>query len=408
MIAADRPVQRPANARLLYVDQHGGICHAPRSQLADFLRPGDLVIANDAATLPASLHGVHARTGLPIEIRLAGKPSLATRDAQRFIAVAFGAGDYHTRTEDRPVPPALHVGDRLELGCLIAHVERVLGHPRLISLCFDAETDELWRGLAAHGRPIQYAHVSEPLALWDVWTSIASAPVAYEPPSAGFALDWQAIATFEAHDIEFATLTHAAGLSSTGDPALDALLPFDEPYRIPVATEAAIAAALCEERRIVAIGTTVVRALEHSAATFGSVAAGDGVANNRIGAQTQLRVVDAILSGTHEPGTSHYELLRAFADSSVLRRADDALNSAGYRTHEFGDSVLIERDSRRCSRATGRPLPAQGAAEVFPEMQGLVGPAAPRILRGFAPAPAHVVQESHRLSPARGLVCFRD
>jgi S-adenosylmethionine:tRNA ribosyltransferase-isomerase len=246
--------------------------------------------------------------------------------------------------------------------------------------------------------------MKEPLALWDVWTSIAGTPAAYEPPSAGFALDWQMLADFEARGIEFATLTHAAGISSTGDPELDRMLPLDEPYRIPVATEEAIAAALCESRRIVAIGTTVVRALEHSAATFGSVAAGDNVATNRIGPETQLRVVDVILSGTHEPGSSHYELLHAFADRSTLRRADDALQSAGYRTHEFGDSVLIERDSRRYSRRAGPRI----AAEDFPEMQGLVGRRAPRILRRFAPASAHVVQESHCLSPARGLVCLRD
>nr|WP_298716730.1 S-adenosylmethionine:tRNA ribosyltransferase-isomerase [uncultured Steroidobacter sp.] len=404
MIPADRPIQRPATARLLYLDEHGAIRHAPRSQLVALLRPGDLVIANDAATLPASLHGLHARTGRSIEVRLAGKPSLAHRDAQRFIAVAFGPGDYHTRTEDRPLPPAFEVGDELELGSLIARVERVLDHPRLLALRFDAEIDELWRGLATHGRPIQYAHMKEPLALWDVWTSIAGMPAAYEPPSAGFALDWQMLADFEARGIEFATVTHAAGISSTGDPELDRRLPLDEPYRIPVATEEAIAAALCEHRRIVAIGTTVVRALEHSAATFGSVAAGDGVATNRIGPETQLRVVDAILSGTHEPGTSHYQLLQAFADRSALRRADDALRSAGYRSHEFGDSVLIERDTRRYSRQTA------GAIEVedFPEMQGLVGRPAPRILRRFAPASAHVVQESHCLSPARGLVCLRD
>ncbi|MDY6946260.1 MAG: S-adenosylmethionine:tRNA ribosyltransferase-isomerase [Pseudomonadota bacterium] len=407
MIAADRPVQRPATARLLHVDRHGAIRHAPRSQLTQFLSPGDLVVANDAATLPASLHGLHVRTGLPVEVRLAGKPSLSTRDARHFIAVVFGAGDYRMRTEERSLPPGLQSNDELLLGSLSARIERVLDHPRLVALRFEAEPSELWRGLATHGRPIQYAHLSEPLALWDVWTSIAGAPVAYEPPSAGFALDWQMLAQFEARGIRFATLTHAAGISSTGDPQLDDLLPFDEPYRIPAATEQAIAAALCEGRRIVAIGTTVVRALEHSAATFGSVAAGESIANLRIGAQTQLRVVDALLSGTHEPDTSHYALLQAFADKAALRRADDALNGAGYRTHEFGDSVLIERDSRRYSRATERRATAEIAAEVFPEMQGLVGPAEPRILRGFPSASAHVVQESHRLSPARGLVRLR-
>jgi len=78
MIAADRPVQRPDDARLLVVLAGGRISHAPRSRLVDLLHPGDLVIANDAATLPASLHGVHARTGAEIEVRLAGMGARCT------------------------------------------------------------------------------------------------------------------------------------------------------------------------------------------------------------------------------------------------------------------------------------------------------------------------------------------
>jgi S-adenosylmethionine:tRNA ribosyltransferase-isomerase len=73
------------------------------------------------------------------------------------------------------------------------------------------------------------------------------------------------------------------------------------------------------------------------------VRAGDGVADQRIGADTRLRVVDAIISGTHEPGTSHYQLLRAFATEAVLRRATDELERHSYLTHEFGDSVLVAR-----------------------------------------------------------------
>src|SRR5690606_21928554 len=132
MMPADRPIQRSPTARLLYVDQHGDIRHARRTQLVELLRPGDLVIANDAATLPASLHGEHVRTGHVIEVRLAGKPAGHTRDVRRFIAVVFGAGDYHTRTEDRPLPPTLRVNDELTLGSLRARVERILEHPRLI------------------------------------------------------------------------------------------------------------------------------------------------------------------------------------------------------------------------------------------------------------------------------------
>jgi S-adenosylmethionine:tRNA ribosyltransferase-isomerase len=351
MIAADQAVQRAADARLMTIDGCGAIAHLPRARLVEALQPGDLVIANDAATLPASLHGVHEPSGAPIEVRLAGRRSLAPEAMQDFVAVVFGAGDFRHRTEERPPPPPLGAGDELLLGSLRATVRATLGHPRLVALRFKGSAGEILEGLARHGRPIQYAHLATPLQLWDVWTPLAAAPVAFEPPSAGFALDWRMLATLGARGIGFATLTHAAGMSSTGDPALDARLPFDEPYRIPAATAVAIARTRARGGRVVAIGTTVVRALEHAARADGSVRAGAGLADQRIGSHTRLRVVDAILSGTHEPGTSHYELLRAFARDEALARGARELDARGYRTHEFGDSVLIERRAANCQRA---------------------------------------------------------
>jgi S-adenosylmethionine:tRNA ribosyltransferase-isomerase len=156
-----------------------------------------------------------------------------------------------------------------------------------------------------------------------------------------------------ARGIRFGTITHAAGISSTGDPDLDALLPFNEPYRIPPDTARLIASAQARRARIVAVGTSVVRALEHAAALHGIVPAGEGLATQKIGASTELRVVTAILSGTHEPGTSHYELLRAFAHDRTLDRVDRELNAHNYRTHEFGDSVFLEnaRLESQCSAA---------------------------------------------------------
>ena len=346
MIAADRPIQRRPGARLLVVDGCGRITHEPRSAFVDLLRRGDLVVANDAATLPASLHGIHLRSGAEVEVRLAGRSSLDVDDVNGFAAVVFGAGDFRTRTEDRPLPPPLAPGDRLRLGPLSATVAALLDHPRLVSLRFEGSPDAIWAGLARHGRPIQYAHLPAPLALWDVWTPIAGPPVAFEPPSAGFALDWRALRALRGRGIAFATITHAAGISSTGDAELDRRLPLDEPYRIPAATAFAIRRTRANGGRIVAIGTTVVRALEQAAARDAVVRAGEGVATERIGPTSRLRVVDVILSGTHEPGSSHYELLRAFADEATLRRADRELEAGGYRTHEFGDSVLIERRAR--------------------------------------------------------------
>ncbi len=349
MLAASTPVQRPPEAKLLAVDRDARLRHLARPRFVDLLRPGDLVVANDAATLPASLAGRHTASERPIEVRLAGRRSLAADDVHQFTAIVFGsvggAGDFRVRTEDRPLPPALSPGDGLALGPLRATVERVLHHPRLVTLSFGGSPDEIRAGLARHGRPIQYAHVPAPLSLWDVWTPIAGPPVAFEPPSAGFALDWHMMASMAARGVQYATITHAAGISSTGDAELDALLPFDEPYRIPQSTALAIQCARATGGRIIAVGTTVVRALEHSAASGDGVRSGEGMATQRIGASSRLRVVDAILSGTHEPGSSHYELLRAFTDDGTLRRMDDELNARGYRTHEFGDSVFVERAS---------------------------------------------------------------
>ncbi|HEY4957061.1 MAG TPA: S-adenosylmethionine:tRNA ribosyltransferase-isomerase [Caldimonas sp.] len=113
MKAAALAVQRPRDARLLVVDAAGRIADRARSELADLLVPGDLVVANDAATWPASLSGRHAASGAAIEVRLAGRRSLAADDVHTFAAVVFGAGDFRVRTEERPLPPPMRAGDAL-------------------------------------------------------------------------------------------------------------------------------------------------------------------------------------------------------------------------------------------------------------------------------------------------------
>jgi S-adenosylmethionine:tRNA ribosyltransferase-isomerase len=341
MIAADRPGHRAA--KLLCVDAAGRVRDVLRTELALLFSAGDLVVANDAATLPGSLRGSVQGNGEPIEIRLAAW--VTAGDPTRFVALAFGPGDHRTRTEDRAAPPPLLPGDRLSLGPLTAVVERVFDHPRLIALRFLGSHATVLAGIAHHGRPIQYAHVPERLALWDVWTPFAAKPVAFEPPSAGFALDWQTVATWRRRGIAFTSLTHAAGISSTGDPALDLQLPLDEPYCIPESTAAAVKTAKSKGGRVIAVGTTVVRALESAAGADGAVRVGTGVARGRIGSGTRLRVVDAILTGVHQPGESHFELLEAFADLPTLRKSTALAERLGYRSHEFGDSMLIERQA---------------------------------------------------------------
>lgn len=355
MIIAREPVQRPIDAKLLVIDAKARITHCPRRAFPHLLSRGDLVVANDAATLPASLQGTHAASGRRIEVRLVQRRSLDPDDVRDFAAVVFGEGDYRTPTEDRAPPPPVAPGDVLALDPLCAIVQSVLGHSRLVAIRFDGSPQAIWRGLATGGKPIQYAYMRPALNLWDVWTPIAGAPAAFEPPSAGFAFDWRMLEDLRRRGVEFATITHAAGISSTGDAALDALLPLDEPYSISASTADAIRRARDRGSRIVAIGTTVVRAVESAAIGCRRVRAGPGLATLRLGPRTRLSVVDAVLSGTHEPGTSHYALLGAFASPLALREADRELEAHGYRTHEYGDSVFVERRDasfvNRCSSA---------------------------------------------------------
>jgi S-adenosylmethionine:tRNA ribosyltransferase-isomerase len=346
MIAASEPIQRSSDAKLLVIGPGGTLEHRPRSGLVGLLQPGDLLVANDAATLPASLAGIHVETGRSVEVRLAGRGSLEPHDVGRFLAVIFGGGDFRTRTEDRALPPEVEPGDRIQLGPLEATVESLENHRRLVRIRFAGSVDEIWSGLARHGKPIQYAHVRQPLALWDVWTPIAGPAVAFEAPSAGFTLSWMMVSAMRGKGVEFATLTHAAGISSTGDPDLDARLPFDEPYRIPVYTADAIARAKGRGARVIAVGTTVVRALEDAAYADGLIKAGTGLATRKIGPATRLRTVDALISGTHERGTSHYELLRAFVPAATLENMEKQLELRGYRTHEFGDSIVVEKAAK--------------------------------------------------------------
>src|SRR5881394_2588307 len=153
MIAATAPVQRSPRAKVMVVDPSGQIRHLPRPALIELIQPGDLVVANDAATIPASLSGVHLPSDRPIEVRLAGVPSLDPHNRE-FSAVVFGEGDFHTRTEDRPRPPSLAAGDQLQMGPLSAKILHLLDHPRLILLEFDHSRDELWAGSSRPTYPV--------------------------------------------------------------------------------------------------------------------------------------------------------------------------------------------------------------------------------------------------------------
>ncbi len=294
------------------------------------------MVVNDAATLPAALRG-ETEAGDVVELRLAGMP-----EGDRWPAVAFGAGTWRDRTEDRPPPPALRPGDRVRLGELFsARVEELdPARPRLLRVVFDREGDALWEAIYARGRPVQYSYLKGELPLWAAQTPYASRPWSVEMPSAGRPLGWSVLSALRERGVTVAAVTHAAGLSSTGDAELDAALPLPERYEVSDVVVDAVARARARGGRVIAVGTSVVRALE-SAARDGRLRAGEGVTELVIGERTRLRVVDGLLTGMHEPGTSHYALMRAFAPAELLDRVTSAATRGGYLLHEFGDSALF-------------------------------------------------------------------
>ncbi|MDX2092856.1 MAG: S-adenosylmethionine:tRNA ribosyltransferase-isomerase [Kofleriaceae bacterium] len=310
-------------------------CITSFATLPQLLRAGDLVVVNDAATLPASLAG-HTSAGAAVELRLTGPI-----ETNHLNGVLFGAGDYRTRTEHRPPPPQMVVGDRVQFGTFDAEVTAVSG--RVVELATHLTGDALWQALYAAGAPVQYAHRPERLALWSVQTAYAGRPWAVEMPSAGRPLTWDALFGLRRAGIALATLTHAAGLSSIGDEALDHALPFPERYEIPRRTVEAITATRDGGGRVIAVGTTVVRALEAAAQT-GELAPGAGVATLRLEPRYRPRVVDGIISGLHAPGETHFELLQAFAPRIELEAALARAMANGLSSHELGDACLVLRD----------------------------------------------------------------
>jgi S-adenosylmethionine:tRNA ribosyltransferase-isomerase len=318
--------------------------------LPDLLAPGDLLVCNDAATLPASLPGTTER-GEILEARLA-----AHAEGGRFLALLFGDGDWRQRTEERWAPPAIGAGERLHFRGLEATVTAVDANTRrLVTLAFDFHGAQLWRALYAAGRPVQYSYLARPLALWDVQTPFASRPWAFEPPSAGLPLTWDLLLRLRARGVRFARVTHAAGLSSTGDAELDRRLPLPERCEVPAATVLAVTEAQRDGARVLAVGTTVVRALESAAAAGGGrLLAGAREATLRLDDRSERRIVDGILTGMHEPDTSHFALLQAFAPRSQLLRLTARAEELGLLAHEFGDTALIMAPPRARALAERR------------------------------------------------------
>ena len=191
--------------------------------------------------------------------------------------------------------------------------------------------------LAAHGAPIRYAHQPRPRPLADHQTVFARVPGSAEMPSAGRPFTARTLRDLRARGVAVAPIVLHTGVSSQerGE------RPYPERYAVPAATAAAVAATRAAGGRVIAVGTTVTRALESAAGADGRVRPASGWTGLVITPERGARAVDGLITGWHEPDASHLLLLEAVAGRDLVARSYAAAVARGYRWHEFGDSHLL-------------------------------------------------------------------
>jgi S-adenosylmethionine:tRNA ribosyltransferase-isomerase len=211
--------------------------------------------------------------------------------------------------------------------------------PRLVDIEFNLKGPALWKKFYSLGKPVQYSYLREDLQLWDQQTLFSGPPVALEPPSASFSLTWNLLFKLQKAGVEVLPLTHATGISNTGDLAIDKQLPFPETYRISIEVQKRLIEAKKEGRALVAVGTGAVRALE---SWGGKSNSGEWTWTEiKLTKNFKRKIVSGLLTGLHEPEASHLDMLESFAPETLLRKAYEEASLRGYLWHEYGDVCLV-------------------------------------------------------------------
>ena len=306
----------------------GAIVHASFHDLPEFLEPGDLLVINNSATLPAAVPAARA-DGSVVELRFA-TPVPRTPAGELWVV--------ELRSADGAAPlGAAGSGECLTLpgGATAAIVAPYAGGARLWLARVRAGEpvqEYLWR----YGRPIRYAYVPAEWPLDAYQTAYALEPGSAEMPSAARPFTPELVTRLVAGGVLIAPITLHAGVSS---PERDET-PHAERYAVPRSTARLVNAVEGWGGRVIAVGTTVVRALE-TVATPEGVFAGEGWTNRVITPEHGPQAIDGLLTGWHEPEATHRELLRAVAGDALLAASYEAALEHGYLWHEFGDSHLI-------------------------------------------------------------------
>ena len=322
-----RGLTRDAVRMLVAYRDSGAIVPSSFVFLPRFLDPGDLLVINTSGTLPAAIDATDAH-GMPLVIHLSTQ-----LDGTRWVVeLRRVVGRTTARWTGAPPPRDLRLA-----GTATASLDEPYGERgRLWIATLDLGMRTLsW--LADNGRPIRYGYIDRSWPL-DMYQNVyATTPGSAEMPSAGRPFTPGLITSLVAKGVGVAPVVLHTGVAS-----LEAdELPYPERMIVPAPTAELVNAARRSGHRVVAVGTTVVRALESAVGTDGRVDPYDGWTDLVIAPDRAVRVVDGMITGWHEPASSHLLMLEAVAGRPLLEASYEAALAHGFRWHEFGDTHLI-------------------------------------------------------------------
>ncbi len=328
---ATRPPESRGLARdgvRLLVTDGAGSRHFAFRQLPELLAPGDLLVVNESATLPASLP-VRSPTGelrLNVSTRYGGDVWLAE---PRYGIAAPG-----------PVP----LDPTAPLVTRSARFHPIGPYPGIARLWFFRAEGDVAAAMAEVGTPIRYGYVGAAFPLAAYQTVFARVPGSAEMPSAGRPFTARVLRDLRRCGISIAPIVLHTGVSSLEASPDGGELPpvYPEPFDVPAATADRINLAHAQGHRVVAVGTTVLRAVE-TAWDGGRVVPRRGFTCVTLGPDRPVRSVEGLVTGFHDPRTSHLSLLFGFAGTDRVRAAYRDAVRERYLWHEFGDSHLLWR-----------------------------------------------------------------
>jgi len=313
----------------LMVATPGGITHGRFADLGDHLAPGDLLIVNNSATLPAAVDGI--RGAAPVAVHF----STALEDHVWVVELRPAAG---ATGHLRDVEPGERIAlpDGAALVVIASHPRPGVAGSRLWTARAAIEGD-VTSYLGRHGRPIRYGYVPSPWPLSSYQTVFARRPGSAEMASAARPFSTELVTALVSAGIAIAPITLHAGVSSAeqGEP------PAAESFEVPPSTARLINLTRASGGRVIAVGTTATRAVESVADSNGTVRPATGWTDLVLGPDRPPRVIDGLITGWHDAGASHLLLLEAVAGPALVAAAYREALATGYLWHEFGDSALL-------------------------------------------------------------------